>query len=146
MKKETSALWTHDDGTVEKRNMDIFKRWIALWVWLVSSTCSFKAPDTVSLSCWKTYVESQDTFEQAENAGRFAGNDTDSKAARSLREDRDRNDDIDAEARKDLAQTHDYKGESQNVDDDTGMQLTEEETKRATNKANEGLRQGRSDS
>lgn len=46
--------------------------------------------------------ESQDTFEQAENAGRFAGNDTDSKAARSLREDRDRNDDTDAEARKDL--------------------------------------------
>ena len=88
----------------------------------------------------------QDTFEQAENAGRFAGNDTDAKAARSLREDRDKNDDPDAEARKDLAQTHDYKGESQNVDDDTGMQLTEEETKRATNKANEGLRQGRSDS
>jgi len=101
--------------------------------------------------------ESQEIFEQADNAGRFAGNDTDSKAARqqaeenitedaqSSREERNKNESTDTEARRD-AQAHDYKGESQNVNDDTGRSLTREETNKARDKANEGLRQGRNDS
>jgi hypothetical protein len=101
--------------------------------------------------------ESQEIFEQADNAGRFAGNDTDAQAARqqaeenirqdaqSSREERDKNENSDAEARRD-EQPHDYKGEAQNVNDDTGRALSEEETDRARNKANEGLRQGRNES
>jgi hypothetical protein len=101
--------------------------------------------------------ESQEVFEQADNAGRFAGSDTDSKAARQLaeeniteddqssREERNKNESTDADARRD-AQAHDYKGESQNVNDDTGRPLTREETDNARDKGNEGLRQGRNNS
>jgi hypothetical protein len=101
--------------------------------------------------------ESQEIFEQAENAGRFAGNDADSQAARrqaeenvkrdtqSSAEEKDINEATDAEARRDAAQTHDYKGEAQNVNDDAGRPLSREESGKARNKANEGLRQGRND-
>jgi hypothetical protein len=99
--------------------------------------------------------ESQEIFEQADNAGRFAGDDINSKAARQQAEDNIRHDsqlpkeeqnkdgDTDKEARRDPAQSHDYKGESQNVNDDSGRTLNREETQKAKNKANEGLRQGR---
>jgi hypothetical protein len=98
--------------------------------------------------------EAQKIFEEADNAGRFAGNDPDAKAARSgaienIRQDtgsngNERNKEAtDAEARRDPAQTHDYKGESQNVNDDTGRPLNEEETQHARNKAMEGTRQNR---
>jgi hypothetical protein len=102
--------------------------------------------------------ESQEIFEQADNAGRSAGDDTDSKAARQQAEEnmtteaqspkgeRNKNESTDKEARRDPAQAHDYKGESQNVNDDTGRSLNEEEANKARDKANEGLRQGREDS
>jgi hypothetical protein len=101
--------------------------------------------------------EAQEIFEQADNAGPFAGNDADAQAARSQakenirqdvkssRQERDKNENTDAEANRD-AQSQDYKGEAQNVNDDTGRPLSEEETKQARNKANEGLRQRRNES
>lgn len=42
------------------------------------------------------------------------------------------------EARKDPAQSHDFKGEAQNVNNDTGRPLTNDELRRSRNKANEG--------
>jgi hypothetical protein len=101
--------------------------------------------------------ESQEIFEQAENAGRFAGNDTDAQSAKkqaieniredsqSSREERSKDENTDAKARRDPAQSQDYKGEAENVNDDSGRPLNEEETEHARNKANEGLRQGRND-
>jgi hypothetical protein len=102
--------------------------------------------------------ESQKIFEQADNAGRFAGNDPEAKsaqkqAAKNIRQDiqspeneRNKKENTDGEARRDSAQRHDYKGESQNVNDDAGRPLNKEEASNARNKANEGLRQGRNDS
>jgi hypothetical protein len=102
--------------------------------------------------------ESQEIFEQADNAGRFAGDDSEGQAARdqavenirqdteSSREERNKDDNTDEEARRDPAQSQDYKGESQNVNDDTGRPLNEEELDKARNKATEGLRQERDDS
>jgi len=102
--------------------------------------------------------ESQEIFEQADNAGRFAGNDADAQSAReqsaenirqdslSSEEERNKDENTDAEARRDPAQSHDYKGESQNVNDDTGRTLNEEELEKARNKATEGLKQGRNES
>jgi len=102
--------------------------------------------------------ESQELFEQAENAGRFSGNNADARTARrkaeeniiqdaqSLREERNQNENTDAEAGREPSQTHDYKGESQNVNDDNGRPLNEEELNKARNKANEGLKQGRNES
>jgi hypothetical protein len=40
-------------------------------------------------------------------------------------------------------QSHDYKEEAQNVNDDSGRALNKEETGKARNKSNEGMRQGR---
>jgi hypothetical protein len=94
--------------------------------------------------------EAQERFEEADNAGRFAGNDPDARAAKeeaieeirqdtgSSREERNKDDDqSDREARRDPAQSKDYKGESQNVNDDSGRPLNEEELERARRKANE---------
>ena len=98
--------------------------------------------------------ESQEIFEQADNAGRFAGNDADAKAARtqageninmdsqSSRNERDRWEGAD----NDKAQSHDRKGEAENVNDDTGRPLNKEEAEKGRNKANEGLRHGRNES
>lgn len=103
-------------------------------------------------------TESQEIFEQADNAGRFAGNDADAQAARqqaeenirtevqSSRDETEKNESTDSEAGRDSAQSHDYKGEAQNVNNDTGRPLNEEETEKARRKADEGLRQGRNDS
>jgi hypothetical protein len=104
--------------------------------------------------------EAQEIFEQADNAGRFAGNDTDAKSAKdqaveNIRQDtqstrdernKDENENTDTEARRDLAQSHDYKEEAQNVNDDTGRPLNEDESNSARSKANEGIRQGRNES
>jgi hypothetical protein len=102
--------------------------------------------------------ESQEIFEQADNAGRFAGTDSDAQAARrqaeenitqdaqSSREERNEQENTDDEARRDPVQPHDYKGEAQNVNDDSERPLSNEETDKARNKANEGLRQGRNES
>lgn len=103
--------------------------------------------------------ESQKIFEEADSAGRFSGDDPDAKLARgqavenikqdttSNRNERNKNNDYsDADARRDPAQAHDVKGEAQNVNDDTGRPLDEQELERGRNKANEGLKQGRDDS
>ena len=95
--------------------------------------------------------ESQKIFEEADNAGRFSGNDNDAKAAKQQATENIQKDtntasqtggknleNTDAEARRDPAQVHDYKGESQNVNDDNGRPLNEEELRNARNKANEG--------
>ena len=101
--------------------------------------------------------EAQEKFEAADNAGRFAGNDADARAARQQAEENIRHDassgregsnaddsqSADKDASRDYAQAHDLKGEAQNVNDDTGRPLTDEEAKQARNKANEGRRQGR---
>jgi hypothetical protein len=98
---------------------------------------------------------SQEIYEQADNAGRFAGNDIDAQSARkqaeeniksssqSSRQELDPIENTDAEARRDPSQVHDLKEEAQNINDDTGRPLNEEETGKARNKSNEGLRQGR---
>jgi|GEM_PF-3470856 len=100
--------------------------------------------------------EAQEIYEQADNAGRFAGDDADSKAAReqaieNIRQDtgsssaeRNKNENAsDEEARRDPSQSKDYKGEAQNVNDDAGRPLDPQEVDRAVNKATEGQRQER---
>jgi hypothetical protein len=100
--------------------------------------------------------EAKERFEQADNAGRFAENDAGTKTAWSestenVRQDREisrrrrnnGNENSDAEAHRDPAQSHDYKGEAQNVNDDTRRPLNKNEISHARNKANEGARQGR---
>jgi hypothetical protein len=99
--------------------------------------------------------ESQERFEQADNAGRFAGNDADAQAAkqqavenirqdsRSTEAERNQSGDTNAEAHRNPTRAEDYKGEAQNVNDDTGRPMEGPETQHAVNKANEGLRQGR---
>jgi hypothetical protein len=52
-------------------------------------------------------------------------------------------DETDAEAGRDFAQTHDNKGEAQNVNDDNGRTLSRQESDHARNKASEGERQNR---
>lgn len=98
----------------------------------------------------------QEIYEQADNAGRFAGDDAGSKAAEqqasennrqdteSNRQERNKDNDFtDAEARRDPAQSQDYKGEAQNVNDDTGRPLNEQELDHSRNKANEDQSQNR---
>ncbi|HEU4473073.1 MAG TPA: hypothetical protein VFR58_18405 [Flavisolibacter sp.] len=100
-------------------------------------------------------TEASDIRDEAENAGRFAGSDADALAARreadeNVRQDtggqgsiKREDDNTNAEARRDPAQSKDYKGEAQNINDDEGRPLTAEEANRARNKATEGQRQGR---
>jgi len=57
--------------------------------------------------------------------------------------DRDVNDDTNMQAHRDPAQSKDYKGEAQNVNDDSGRPLEAGELRHARNKATEGLRQDR---
>src|SRR5215217_8207577 len=104
--------------------------------------------------------EAQERFDEAENEGRFAGNDADAQNAKkaaieNIRQDpqsalydhrkelkQENNDDnTDKLARRDASQSHDYKGESQNVNDDTGRPLKETELDHPRNKAMEGMRQ-----
>lgn len=101
---------------------------------------------------------SEEIFEQAENAGRFSGNDDSSRSAReqgirNINEDKEAlkaarmgaGNVEDENSTKTTPQSQDTKGEAQNVNDDQGRPLNDEETDYARNKANEGLRQGRSD-
>jgi hypothetical protein len=104
--------------------------------------------------------EAQKIYEEADNAGRFSGKDDDAKAAQqravenirqdtmSSQEERNKDNNLasdytDAEAHRDAAQTKDHKGEAQNVNDDTGRPLTDEEADHARNKSMEGMRQQR---
>ncbi|MGE5521449.1 MAG: hypothetical protein ACM3VS_16105 [Candidatus Dadabacteria bacterium] len=96
-------------------------------------------------------IDPRQAFEQASDTGRFSSDDSSTRTARqqviqninrddiSSRPDGDQaNENTDAEARRDNAQLHDYKGESQNVNDDTGRPLSEDELKHARNKSREG--------
>ncbi|HEV7330025.1 MAG TPA: hypothetical protein VGN63_03210 [Flavisolibacter sp.] len=103
--------------------------------------------------------EAQERFEEADNAGRFAGNDEDSRKAkaaalqgdvkdttgydsspfqnesgsRSNPEDERTN----ATAHRGSAQVQDFTGDAQNVNDGGGRPLDEDELDHARNKANE---------
>jgi len=103
--------------------------------------------------------EVQERFDEADNAGRFAGNDEDSKEAKnnalgagakdttgynsgtfqnSNRDGSEPGDErTDSEAHRDPAQSPNFKGEAQNVNDDTGRPLNDDELSHARNKANE---------
>ena len=104
--------------------------------------------------------EAQKQFDEADNAGRFAGDNTDAKAAReqaienirldttSRREERNKSEEnTDSEARRDPAQTHDYKGEAQNVNIDPEhpgkLGGNNRDTEHARKKAMEGIQQDR---
>ena len=106
--------------------------------------------------------EAEKRYDGADNAGRFAGNDADARAAHdqaaeNIRQNagktsnagsRDVADEPGSDnkrdgALRDPAQSHDTKGEAQNVNDDTGRPLSDEEARHARNKATEGRRQGR---
>ena len=103
--------------------------------------------------------EDQKRFEAADNAGRFSGNDQDARQASDqfsqnvdLKEKQSgtpgpiNNDEpSDWEARRDPAQTHDTKGDAQNIRDESIQTLNEQELQKAKNKATEGRRQGRED-
>jgi hypothetical protein len=94
----------------------------------------------------------QEIFEQADNAGRFAGNDSDAKAAKgkaveNIRQDtsstfEERNRNVEE---RDADQSQDYRGESQNVKDDSGGRLRGKEAASARDKAEEGIKQNRDD-
>lgn len=98
----------------------------------------------------------QERFEEADNAGRFAGNDADAQAAKrrmeeNIRQDtgashQERNkgtDRLDTPAKRTTNQAQDTAGDAQNVETDDTGRLEGQEAQRARNKANEGLRQSR---
>lgn len=100
--------------------------------------------------------EAQERFEQADNAGRFAGNDADAQAARnrmeedirqdtgSNREERNKGTDrLDTPAKRTTNQAEDTAGDAQNEEVDGSGRLGGRDAEQARNKANEGLRQGR---
>jgi hypothetical protein len=103
--------------------------------------------------------EAQERFEQADNAGRFAGNDSDAKAARQQAEEAIRQDTsssssernkgtdrLDTPAKRGTAQAQDTVGDAQNEEVDGSGRLEGKESEEARNKATEGIRQGRQDS
>ena len=106
--------------------------------------------------------EAQERFEEADNAGRFAGNDADSREAKNnalqggVKDttgynsqtfqndsgDRGRTDDdvTNASAHRGDAQVQDFAADAQNVNDGdgTGRPMSDDEMEHARNKANEG--------
>lgn len=101
--------------------------------------------------------EEQERFEQADNAGRFAGDDNDAQAARqqavenirqdtnSSREERNREDVSNTGTSSDPDQAQANDGDAQNVSDEATRSVGGEESKHSRNKANEGLRQNRNE-
>ncbi|HEY1113381.1 MAG TPA: hypothetical protein VGE66_07460 [Chitinophagaceae bacterium] len=102
--------------------------------------------------------ETRERFEQADNAGRFAGNDADALAARrnmeeNIRQDtsshsEERNkgsDQRDTPARRGTGQAQDTAGDAQNEEVDGTGRLEGKEAENARQKADEGIRQGRDD-
>jgi hypothetical protein len=88
--------------------------------------------------------EAQEIHEEAENAGRFAGDSPDSRAALEQSRENIRQDtDSSREERAGGDVDDDSAGDAQNVDDDGSGRLEGEEAERARNKAMEGQRQGR---
>ena len=103
--------------------------------------------------------EAQERFEQADNAGRFAGDDADAKAARqaaeenirqdttSSREERNKGTDrLDTPGKRGTNQVQDTAGDAQNEEVDGSGRLEGKEAENARNKATEGIKQGRSES
>jgi hypothetical protein len=93
--------------------------------------------------------EAQERFEQADNAGRFAGNDSDAKAARQQAEEAIRQDNSSSSSERNkrgTAQAQDTAGDAQNEEVDGSGRLEGKESEEARNKATEGIRQGRQDS
>jgi hypothetical protein len=99
--------------------------------------------------------EAQEIHEQADNAGRFAGDSPDSQAALeqsvenirqdtgSSRQERDKGGNEGADEGSPNSQVQESAGDAQNVEDDGSGRLEGEEAERARNKATEGQRQGR---
>lgn len=99
----------------------------------------------------------QKRYDEADNAGEFAGDDNQAKAARKHAQDQidkerrtsnDRqsaeeikSDTTDVLAHRNPTHGRDYKGEAQNINDDSGRPLTDEEAARARNKASEGKKE-----
>ena len=103
--------------------------------------------------------EAQERFEQADNAGRFAGDDNDAKRARQVAEEAIRQDTgsssgehnkgtdrLDTPAKRGTTQAQDTAGDAQNEEVDGSGRLEGKEAEDARNKATEGMRQGRSGS
>ena len=99
--------------------------------------------------------ESEEIFEQADNAGRFAGDDADSKVAKdqaveNIRQDtrssvteRNKDDEDDNGGLEKINVGEGDDEESQNVRDDMDQLLSDEDVNHARNKATEGQRQNR---
>ena len=103
--------------------------------------------------------EAQETFEEADNAGRFAGDNSESRAAKeaalrsgakdttgynsgtvrnSNRDGSEPGDErTDSDTHRHPAKSQNMKGEAQNVVDDNGRPLNDNELAKARNKANE---------
>ncbi len=103
--------------------------------------------------------EAQKQFEEADNAGRFAGDDQDARDAKqaalqqgvadttgynsgtfqnSNRDGSEPGDErTNSEAHRDPAQSQNFKGEAQNVNDDTGRPMEDNELEHSRNKANQ---------
>ena len=106
--------------------------------------------------------EAQENFEEADNAGRFAGGDADAQEAKNralqqgatdttgynsgtvANESGDRAEPGDeftnASAHRGDAQVQDFSGDADNVDDSGNRPLSDEELEHARNKANQGSR------
>ena len=95
--------------------------------------------------------DAQKAFENADNAGRFALNDNESRVAKEeaiekIRHDTNSNSSepdqqhqyTDTEAGRDSFQSYNNLGETWNVNDDSERPLNDEEIRNARNKANEG--------
>lgn len=104
--------------------------------------------------------EIQERFDEADNAGRFAGGDQDAKAAKeeylkagaqdttgyefnsppvqnSSRDGSETGDEgTDRDAHRNPSKSPDIKGEAQNINDDIGRPLSDDELEHARNKAN----------
>ena len=84
------------------------------------------------------HSENSNRKKQQDQTAGYSGNEQDLTSGRQQERS-----DSDAEARRDPNQAHNYKGEADNVNDDSGRPLNETDADKARNKATEGLRQQR---
>jgi hypothetical protein len=95
--------------------------------------------------------EAQKHFEEAENAGRFAGDDVDSKRAEREAKEKVRQDTNSTRSERgneesdvrDISNDDVFPGEADNIAADDYQRLSGNEAEKARNKATEGLRQNR---
>jgi hypothetical protein len=95
--------------------------------------------------------EEQKRFEEADNAGRFAGEDNDSQAARNESREQIRQDTGSSRSERGTDEGNDSdddqvilqanEGDAQNISDDDVEKLSDEGRERSRNKASEGQRQ-----